>query len=333
MDIASGGCTPCECGVPGACTSQIFSAFATTFIFVFVPAIFSKIILGFLFQKRYPMITNFISLLFGTLYVLPLILRSYLPNTSFDSRTLFAFVSIFLTFFAFSLFDFLKKRTGFKNMFIGGVLIIIFLILTINSFQFLTNDFAQQKSTFSSIEQSSQQTDDKNTPTVKPITRDEQIKQSVLQSLGILQKSEMIITQLESKNYAGLESFLHPTQKFSLEFRDYGGVHFSIEEYKNVLQQQKLSDVSVYKRVDDYEIMADTFLNAVSDLLQGQYTTDVYLNNHNYIEEGTELSEYSQADLLYMSGSKTLRLTFQKDDNSNWFLQEIGYFDPSFPGY
>ncbi|MDZ7586554.1 MAG: hypothetical protein U0946_02260 [Patescibacteria group bacterium] len=333
MSIASGGCTPCECGVPGACASELVSSLGITLLFALIPAVLSKIALSFILKKRFPGATNVASILLGSMFVLPLVLRSFLPNTSSDPRTLFALVSIFLIFISFSLFDRLKKRTGLKSIFIEGVLITVFLFLIIGSFQFLTRNFTQQKSTFSSIDIPSQQKDDKNTPTVKPITRDEQVKQSVLQSLGIQQKSETIITQLKSKNYAGLETSLHPAQKFSLEFRDYGGVHFSVEEFKNVLQQQKLSEVSVYKRVDDYEIMADTFLDAVSNLLQGQYTTEVYLNNHHYVVEHTELSEYNQADLLYMIGGKTARFTFQKDDNSNWFLQEIGYFDPNFPGY
>lgn len=333
ISIASGGCTPCECGVPGACTLEFVFSLGTTLFSVLIPAVLSKIALSFILKKRFPLVTNVVSILLGTMYVLPSVLISFLPNTSSDPRTLLALVSIFLIFTSFSLFDTLKKRTGLKSVLIEGVLIAVFLFLSIGSFKFLTKNFAQQKSTFSSTDNSSQQNDDKNTSTVKSITRDKQVKQSVLQSLGIQQKAETIITQLKSKNYTGLETFFHPTQKFSLEFRDYGGVHFSIEEFKNVLQRQKLSEVSVYKRVDDYEIMADTFLDAVSDLLQKQYTTEVYLNNHNYVVEGTKLSEYNQANLLYMIGSKTLRLTFQKDDKSNWFLQEIVYFDPNFPGY
>lgn len=289
----------------------------------------------FYFKKRYTAITNLLSLLLGVVYGLPIILRSYLSSTSFDSHTLFAFASVFLAFLVLSFFDFLKKRTGFKSIFIVGASVIVILFLIIYSFQFLISNYAQQKSVFSDADNSTQQKNNKNTSTVKPITRDEQVKQNVLQTLGIQQKAEAIITLLKSDNYSELETFLNPTQKFSLVFgdHDYGGVNFSIEEFRNVLQQQKLSEVSVYKRVDDDEIRANTFLNAVSALLRGQYTTDVYLNNHNYIEEGAELSKYDQADLLYISGSKRLRLTFQKDDNSDWFLQEIGYFDPNFPGY
>ena len=135
---------------------------------------------------------------------------------------------------------------------------------------------------------------------------------------------------LKTKNYVALGSYINPTKKINISYRDYGGVNFDKNEFLSVVQNNQLAEVNAYKRVDDFTITAEEMLNVVSVLLKSNYEVDY----HNYADDSKELTDYSEADFLYKLGGKTTTLTFTKDTATNtWFLSKINYFDWDYPGY
>lgn len=321
------GCTPCECGIPGACLQERFPfflqfipsfvihlavTFLTPLIFVLITSLLARWALKIILRNTNATIINTLSVFIGSLFVLRFIFSYFQPNVLAEATPLIASVaSIILVYVVFSILDLRKKKTSVLHSIIG---IFIILVLTFAA------TFAVRQARFS---QYTQIVESKRESVV-----------DVLKPLGLLEKSDEVAELLKAKNYVALGNHINPSKKLKINFRDYGGVNFNRDEFLSVVQNNQLTEVNAYKRVDDFTITAEELLNVVSELLNSKYETSYYIDNHNYAEEGKELSDYNEADFLYELGGKTTTLSFSKDSiNNTWYLSKIGYFDWDYPGY
>jgi len=321
------GCTPCECGVPGACLQERLPSFlqfipynllhigTTVLIPFFIVLVISSIArwtLKQLLRNTNMVIVNSIAVFIGSLYVWPFVFSYFQPNVIAELLPLIAsVVSILLVYIVFTVLDLRKKKVSILRSIIG--LLIILGIISVATFAVRFARFSQYN---------------------QIVTSKRQSVEDVLKPLGLIERSNEVVVLLKSKNYSALGAYIHPSKKINISFRDYGGVNFDKDEFLSVVQNNQLPQVNAYKRVDDFTITADELLNVVSELLNTNYEEGYYIDNHNYAEEGKQVSEYSEADFLYKQGGKTTTLTFTKDaTTSTWYLSKINYFDWDYPGY
>ena len=321
------GCTPCECGVPGACLQERLPSFLqfipytllhlgvtflTPFFIVLIVSMIARWALKQLWRKVSMTLINAIAVFIGSLFVWPFIFSYFQPNVIAEVLPLIAsVVSILLVYIVFTILGLRKEKISILRSIIG-LLVILGIIAAAT--------FAVRFARFSQYNQM--------------VTSKRQSVEDVLKPLGLIERSNDVVALLKSKNYSTLDTYIHPSKKINISFRDYGGVNFNKDEFLSVVQNNQLPQVNAYKRVDDFTVTADELLNVVSELLNSNYEVDYYVDNHNYAEEGKQVSEYGEADFLYKQGGKTTTLTFTKDATTNtWYLSKINYFDWDYPGY
>jgi len=322
----SAGCTPCECGVPGACLQErlpflqfipnplihFFTSFAVPLVIMLVPTLIARTALKFIFKTTNTSLIRTASVMIGSLFVLPLIFGYFQPNTIPESTTLIIpAVVIALVYSGFVILDLKNKKTSILSSLLGAII----LLSLISSITFIYQSSIQAQ--YNQI-----------------ITTKINSVSDLLQSLGLMQRSDEVVQLLRVKDYTSLESYLNPNKKLNIYFRDYDGVNFSKLEFHNIQSSNKLSEIDVYKRVDDFSITAEELLNVVSQVLNSNYEVDYYIDNHNYADETKQAMDYTEADFLYKQGGKTTTLTFAKDStDSVWYLSKTGFFDLDYPSY
>lgn len=321
------GCTPCECGVPGACLQERLPFFlqfippsvvylSLTFLIpllsVLITSLLARWALTQILRNVNAAITNFLAVFIGSLFVWRIIFGYFQPNVLTKVTPLAAsVVSVVLVYTLFTILDLRKKRTSILHS-IFGVLIVLGLI-SIATFTVRHTRFSQYNQIVESKRES---------------------VVDVLEPLGLLEKSDEVIELLKARNYIALGNYISPSKKIKINFRDYDGVNFNKGEFLNVVQNDQLTEVNVYKKSNDFTITAEELLNVVSELLSSKYKTSYYIDNHNYADEDKELVDYSEADFLYQLDGKTTTLTFTKETiTNNWYLSTIKYFDWDYPGY
>jgi len=320
----SAGCTPCQCGVPGACLQEqlpflqfipassihVFTSFTVPLIMVLIPTLIARIALKHILKTDNTFLVRITSVMIGSLFVLPLIFSYFQPNTIPESTSLIApAIAIALVYFGIVILDLRSKKTSI----IGSVLGAIILLVLFFSIVFIYKSSVQTQ--YNQIIE----------------TRKNGVS-DVLQSLGLIQRSEVVVELLKSKNYSSLENYLNPNKKLTIYFRDYGGANFSKEEFHNIQTNNQLSGVNVYKRTDGFTITAAQLIEYVNEVLLSNYQTEYYVDNHNYSDDKKNISDYSEVNFLYSTGGKRVTLTFSKDADSVWYLSKIGYYDPSLQG-
>ena len=321
------GCTPCQCGVPGACLQErlpsflqfipsfvidLFVTFATPFVFVLIPSLIARWSLKNLFKNTNATIVNTIAVIIGSSFVWRFIFSYFQPNVLAESLPLVASVaSILIVYLGFAIVDIKNRKTRMLNSLVGALVILGLTSLVTFAVKYL------MESQYNQI-----------------VTTKRTSVTSVLQQLGLQQEVDEVASLLKVKNYSGLGNYLNPDKKFNLYFRDYGGANFDKEEFLNVVTNNQLSEVNVYQKSRGFAITAEELLSVVSELLNSKYETDYYIDNHNYADENKSLSDYNEVDFLYELGGKRVTMTFNKDASSeNWYLSKIGYFDMDYPGY
>jgi hypothetical protein len=321
------GCTPCECGIPGACLQErlpfflqfipsfvihLAVTFLTPLVFVLLTSLLARWAMKQLLRSLNATVINSLAVFIGSLFVWRFIFSYFQPNVIAEMTPLIASVaSMVLVYLLFTTLDLRRKKTSILHSILG-----LLIILSLTALATFTVRHARL-SQYNQI-----------------VTSKKQSVVDILKPLGLLESSDEVADLLKTKNYMALGSHINPTKKIIISFRDYGGVNFDKDEFLSVVQNNQLTQVNAYERVDDFTITAEELLNVVSELLSSSYEEVYYIDNHNYAEEGKELSEYSEADFLYKQGGKTTTLTFTKDATTNtWYLSEINYFDWDYPGY
>lgn len=321
----SAGCTPCQCGVPGACLQErlpsffqfipyplihLFTTFAIPLVAVLLPTLIVRVALKHIFKTANSSLIRTASVTIGSLFVLPVIFGYFQPNTIPESTSLIApAVVIAFVYFGLVIFDLKNKKASI----IGSVLGAIILLALISSITFVYKSSTQAQ--YNQIIE----------------TRKTGISE-ILQTLGMMQRSDEVVQLLKSKDYTSLVSYLNPSKKLIIYFRDYDGANFSKQEFHNIQSSNKLSEVNVYN--GSVTITAEELLNVVSQVLNSNHEVDYYIDNHNYADETKQAMDYTEANFLYKQGGKTTTLTFAKDStDSVWYLSKIGYFDMDYPGY
>lgn len=326
MNNISSGCTPCECGVPGACLQErlpsslqfipaslihLITTFILPLVTVLLPTLITRTILRYIFKSAHTSLINTASIIIGSLFVLPQIFSYFQPNTIPESTILIApTIAIALIYFGFVIFDLKSKRVSALNSLLGAIILLVLI------------------SSITYVYKSSTQTQYNQIITTRKTGIND-----VLQSLGLMQKSDEVVQSLKKNDYTSLENYLNPNKKLTINFRDYEGVSFSKQEFHNIQTNNQLSEVTVYKNVDNFTITAAQLIGFVKEVLVNKYKTDYYIDNHNYSDDKKNISDYSEADFLYSVGGKRATLTFSKNADSDWYLSKIGYYDPSLQGY
>ncbi len=325
--ISTGGCTPCECGIPGACLQEslpsflqfipyplihIFTSFALPLAAVLIPALIVRLAIKHIFKTANASLIRSVSVMVGSLFVLPSIFSYFQPNTIPESLSLIApITAITITYLGLTIFDLKNKKASIVGTLLGAIALSVVISLVV--FSYKTSTQAQYNQIIE--------------------TRKTGVSE-ILQILGLMQRSDEVVRLLKSKDYISLETYLNPSKKLIIYFRDYDGANFSKQEFHNIQSSNKLSEVNVYKRVDDFTITAQELLNVVSQALNSDYDVDYYIDNHNYADNAKQAEDYTEANFLYKQGGKTTTLTFAKDStDSVWYLSKIGYFDMDYPGY
>ncbi|MFC1727071.1 hypothetical protein ACFL0Y_00945 [Patescibacteria group bacterium] len=288
------GCTPCECGVPGACLQErmpfflqfipsdvlhLLITFMTPFIIVLVTSLLARWALKHLLRNINATVVNSIAVFIGSLFVWRYIFSYFQPNILAEIMPLIASVaSIVIVYTLFAILDLRKKKTALLHSILG--LLVVLGLTAVATFTVRYARFSQ----YSQI-----------------VTSKRQSVVDVLKPLGLLERSDEVVDLLETNNYETLGKYISPTMKINISFRDYSGVNFNKNEFLSVVQDNQLAEVNAYKRVDDFTITVAELLNVVSEVLSSNYEADYYVDNHNYTEEGKELSEYGELQKISMT--------------------------------
>lgn len=326
IDSISAGCTPCQCGIPGACLQErfpflqfipaplihIFTSFAVPLVMILIPTLIARIALRYIFKTTSTSLIRTASVMIGSLFVLPLIFSYFQPNIIPEPTSLIApSVAIAMVYFGIVIIDLKNKKASILGSLLGAII----LLALISSITFVYKSSTQA--------QHNQIIETRKTGV-----------SDVLQNLGLMQRSNEVVQLLKVKDYTSLENYLNPNKKLIIYFRDYDGANFSRQEFHNIQSSNKLSEVNVYKRVDDFTITAEELLNAANQVLNSKYEVDYYIDNHNYADEAKQATDYTEANFLYKLEGKTTTLTFTKEPtDSVWYLSKLGYFDWDYPGY
>jgi multisubunit Na+/H+ antiporter MnhB subunit len=324
------GCTPCECGIPGACSQEklpvflhfippsvvfIAISFLTPMIFVLTASLLTRWALKQIFKNLNRTAINTVAVCIGSLFVLRFMLNYFLLNLSSAKVSLIpliaSVVSVILIYIAFSFLDLRKEKTPFIHLVLG--ILIIFSFISLFTFTVRRDKISRYE---------------------KVVETNRLSFNSVLRSLGLLDRSAEVVGLLKTKNYTPLVNYINPSKKLKINFRDYGGVNFDKDEFLDVIQNNQLFKVNAYKRVDDFAITAGELLSEVNELLSSQHKTSYYIDDHNYVDESKVLSDYNEVDFIYELDDRTTVLSFTKDStNDTWYLSKIEYFDLDYPGY
>src|SRR3989344_6142907 len=122
------GCTPCECGVPGACLQERLPSFLqfipytllhlgvtflTPFFIVLIVSTIARFALKQLLRDANMAIVNTVAVFVGSLFVWPFIFSYFQPNVIAEVLPLIAsLVSIVLVYTVFAMFDLKKKKAS-----------------------------------------------------------------------------------------------------------------------------------------------------------------------------------------------------------------------------
>lgn len=331
------GCTPCECGVPGACTKEslpsflqwipanvlfVLLAILLPFIAVLVLALLSRALLKRIWQNGSSVALRTISVLIGALFVPPLAhwitnLNLTESDSSGTSLFVYSFVAILSAYAVLTLIDIRRKRTSVIGSVIGVSIILIVVLLAGLSYKKAVDSKEERLET-----------------QIQQIVKSQnESGQSILESSGVTKKANEAEQALKSKNYIDLANQIGTSQKFVLYFRDYDGAHFTKQEFQTVANNSKFKEIEVYHNVADFIVTAGQLFNYITSMLNGNYKTDYYLDNRRVTSEAKNPSEYSEASITYTSGNKWTTLTYAKGADGSWYLSEIGYYDPALQGY
>lgn len=283
------GCTPCECGVPGACTQEqlpsflqwiptdvIYALLATLLPFTaaLVIALLSRALLKRIWQNAHPVVLRVISVLAGALFVAPIanwISNLNLVETENVGMRLFicALIAIVSVYAVLSIFDLKHKKTNTVGSLVGLTIVLVIVFLAGCSYK-KASDYRQQ-----GLETQIQQI----------VGFQNESRRSVLESFDITQKASDAEKALRSKRYVDLVNQMDGSQKFILYFRDYDGAHFTKQEFQNIASGNKFKEVEIYHNVVDLIVTADQLLGYVADMLSGSYKTDYYFDNRRVTDE------------------------------------------------
>lgn len=333
----SSGCTPCECGVPGACTKEqlpsflqwiptdaLFVLLATLlpFIAVLAIAILSHNLLKRVWQTANNTVLRTISVLIGAFFVPPIanwITTLNLVDTETPSNRLFicCAIGIIAAYVVLSFIDIKRKKTAPIGSAVG-MSVVLGLVLVVG-YSYNSAVDSKQKHLENQIQEI--------------VNSQNESGQSVLESLGITQKASDAVMALKTKKYIDLGNQMGTNQKFVLYFRDYDGAHFTKQEFQNIAAGNKFKEVEVYHNAADFIVTADQLLGYITELLGDNYKTDYYLDNRRVSDDTKDSNSYSEASVTYTSGNKYATITYIKSNEGSWYLSKIGYYDPALQGY
>jgi hypothetical protein len=126
------GCTPCECGVPGACAIESQEAMISLAL-ILVISVLARFIFRYLFKNLNSTIASSFSVIIGYLF----------SGASIDGGVylIYGIVIVMLTYTFFSFFDLRKRKTSVKHAILGGLIVFGLLLLGAIAATYLLHPF------------------------------------------------------------------------------------------------------------------------------------------------------------------------------------------------